>query len=299
MATVLSLSRLMFDFRYHVASLAAVFLALVVGIVVGVGLSGQGIVQESERENLNNEIARLRAELDDKNSELQEREAAERFVQAAYPAVMDRRLDGKRIVVVFIGSADRTRGAIEQTITDAGGTLVRLRVMKVPVDDAALARTIDGSSDLTSLASPDDPGEIGRALGNELLDGGEAPLWDALAAQLVIERNPDADAPADAVVVVRTADPQQGATARLLGGLYAGLTGSVPAVWIDDGQAADTSAPAPHPSGFSALRGVDTTLGRVTLAVLLETGDQGEYGPGADTLLPPIEPVPPQTETSG
>ena len=287
----------MFDFRYHVVSLAAVFLALVVGIVIGVGLSGQGIVQESERENLNNQIADLNADLERKDSQLEQQEAAERFVDAAYLPVMDRRLDGKSVVVVFIGPADNTRAAIEQTIADADGTLVRLRVLKVPVDEAALERTLDGNSDLAELASPDDPGEIGRVLGQELIAGGDAPLWDGVAAQLVIERNPDADAPADAVVVVRTAEPQLGATARFLGGLYAGLTGSVPAVWVDTGETAD--GPVRHPSGFSSLRGIDTALGRVTLAVLLETGDQGEYGPGADTLVPPIEPVPPPAETGG
>jgi hypothetical protein len=287
-----------FDFRYHVVSLAAVFLALIVGIVIGVGLSGQGIVQESERENLNNRIAVLNAEIDRKNSQLEQRAAAERFIEAAYPAVLDRRLAGKRIVVVFVGPADQTRSAIEQTIADAGGgEPVRLSVLKVPIDEGALEQTVDGNSDLSDLASPDDPGEIGRVLGEELLEGGEAPLWDGLAAQLVIERNPDADPPADGVVVVRTADPQQGPTARFLGGLYAGLTGSVPAVWVDTTTAAD--APMPHPSGFAALRGVDTALGRITLAVLLETGDQGEYGPGADTLVPTIAPVPPPAETGG
>src|SRR6186997_1454699 len=119
----------MFDFRYHVVSLAAVFLALVVGIVVGVGLSGQGIVQQSERENLNNQIADLNARLEQKDTELAQREAAERFVTASYPAVMDNRLAGKRIAVVYVGSPDRTRGAIEQSITDAGGTLVRLSAL--------------------------------------------------------------------------------------------------------------------------------------------------------------------------
>jgi copper transport outer membrane protein MctB len=287
----------MFDFRYHVVSLAAVFLALVVGIVIGVGLSGQGIVQESERENLNNQIAELNAELERKDSQLEEQQAAERFVDAAYPAVMDRRLAGKGVVVVFVGPADQTRGAIEQTIANAGGTLVRLRVLKVPIDDAALEQTLDGNSELAELASPDDAGEIGRVLGEELLAGGEAPLWDGLAAQLVIERNPDADPPADAVVVVRTVEPQQGPTARFLGGLYTGLTGSVPAVWVDTGETTD--GPMRHPSGFAALRGVDTALGRVTLAVLLETGDQGEYGPGADTLVPAIPPVPAAAETGG
>jgi hypothetical protein len=288
----------MFDFRYHVVSLAAVFLALIVGIVIGVGLSGQGIVQESEREALNAQIEIYKAQLDSAQTRLQEEQAAGRFVDAAYPAVMDRRLAGKRIVVVFVGPADRTRRAIEKTIADAGaGAPVRLSVLKVPIDDAALEQTLDGNAELAELASPDDPSEIGRVLGEELLAGGDAPLWDGLAAQLVIERNPDLDPPADGVVVVRTAEPQQGPTARFLGGLYAGLTGSVPAVWVDDGQTDD--GPMRHPSGFSALRGVDTALGRVTLAVLLETGDQGEYGPGADTLLPAIAPVPATPETSG
>jgi hypothetical protein len=288
----------MFDFRYHLVSLAAVFLALVVGIVVGVGLSGQGIIQESEREKLNSRIDDLNARLAAKDSELEQRDAAERFVTASYPAVMDGRLAGKRVAVVYVGPADRTRGAIEQAITDADGTIVRLSVLKVPVDDGALAQTIGASSDLSDLASANDPRNIGRVLGRELLDGGDAPLWDGVANQLVIERNPDASAPADAVVVVRTADPQQGATARFLGGLYSGLaSGSFPAVWIDPGET--NEEPMAHPSGFSEVRGVDTALGRVTLATLLQTGDQGEYGPGTDTPVPTIAPVPPAPETSG
>jgi Copper transport outer membrane protein, MctB len=266
--------------------------------VVGVGLSGQGIVQESEREKLNNQIAGLNAQLEEKDSELVQREASERFVASAYPAVMEGRLAGKRVAVVFVGPADRTRGAIEQAIEDAGGTLVRLSVLKVPVDEAGLAQTIAASSDLSQLASANDPRNIGRVLGRELLDGGDAPLWDGVANQLVIERNPDASAPADAIVVVRTAEPQQGETARFLSGLYSGLTsGSVPAVWVDPGDLEDE--PMPQPSGFSALRGVDTALGRVTLATLLQTGDQGEYGPGTDTPVPTIAPVPPAADTSG
>ena len=49
----------MFDLRYHVASLTAVFLALVIGILVGIGISGRGFVDESERRRLNGEIAEL------------------------------------------------------------------------------------------------------------------------------------------------------------------------------------------------------------------------------------------------
>ena len=43
----------MFDLRYHVASLAAVFLMLVVGILIGVGISGRGFVDDAERNHFN------------------------------------------------------------------------------------------------------------------------------------------------------------------------------------------------------------------------------------------------------
>ena len=54
----------MFDLRYHVASLTAVFVALVIGILVGVGLSGKGFVNDAERTNLTGQIADLRHERD-------------------------------------------------------------------------------------------------------------------------------------------------------------------------------------------------------------------------------------------
>ena len=54
----------MFDLRYHVASLAAVFIALVLGILVGVGISGRGLIKESERAVLQNQIDDLRNQRD-------------------------------------------------------------------------------------------------------------------------------------------------------------------------------------------------------------------------------------------
>jgi len=38
----------MFDLRYHVASLTAVFLALVIGILVGVGIADRGLVDRAK-----------------------------------------------------------------------------------------------------------------------------------------------------------------------------------------------------------------------------------------------------------
>jgi len=55
----------MFDLRYHVASLAAVFLALVIGILVGVGIADRGYVDKAQRGLLEQRIAKLRSDLSD------------------------------------------------------------------------------------------------------------------------------------------------------------------------------------------------------------------------------------------
>ena len=99
----------MFDLRYHVASLAAVFLALIIGIVVGVGISGKGFVSDSERSLFNERIADLKGRLDSatkRGTDLaRSQRAAQAFVQDAYPALMSERLAGVRAALVFAGAA--------------------------------------------------------------------------------------------------------------------------------------------------------------------------------------------------
>lgn len=288
----------MFDFRYHVASLAAVFLALMVGIVIGVGISGQGILEEGERRVLNDELARLNADLESAQTRLQEQRAAEQFVEAAYDAVMENRLADKSIVVVFLGEADESlRSQLARAIADADGRIARARVLKLPVDDAALRASVESTAEFASLVADGDLRALGRQLGRDLAAGGPSALWDTVADQLVIERIPNADTPADGVVLVRTADPQQGPSARFLHGLYAGLSGGMPVVWVDNGREGDQHRH--HPEGFTVLRNGTGALGRMSVAVLLATGDPGEYGPDASSVIPSIEPVEPPAEESG
>ena len=79
----------MFDLRYHVASLVAVFLALIIGILVGVGISGKGFVSDSERSLLNERIADLKNRLDSattrSNDLARAQRAAQTFVARCLP----------------------------------------------------------------------------------------------------------------------------------------------------------------------------------------------------------------------
>ncbi|MGH2995876.1 MAG: copper transporter, partial [Gaiellaceae bacterium] len=215
----------MFDLRYHVASLAAVFLALIVGILVGVALSNPDLVEQTELDLQQEQIARLNEQLDDARSRVDQQRAAESFVDAAYDAVMSDRLAGRQIVVVFVGSVKRGPGlnsAVERALADAGADVVRLRALTVPVDAEALQSRLAGRPALAGYLGEDHLSDLGRDLGRELVEGGETPLWDVLAGDLVAERRGPAQPEADGVVVLRSSGPQAGDSARFLSGLYDG-----------------------------------------------------------------------------
>ena len=291
----------MFDLRYHVASLAAVFLALIIGILVGVGISSGGFVKKGERKLLTDQIADLRKRLDAANTRAhdlgQAQQTGQTFIQDSYPALMADRLGGKRIALVFVGSIDgRTRSLVEKTLSDAGApALIRIRALKVPIDLGRLDAVLAARPGLAAFAAATAAGDIGRELGQEFVLGGETPLWNALSPQLVAERSGGQQQPADAVVVVRSAEPQQEQTARFLAGLYSGLAAQgVPAVGAETTGALPSAIDTFRRAHLSTVDDLDTAPGRLALAALLAGARPGSYGLKASAkggLLPPVEPV--------
>src|SRR6266581_1003383 len=97
----------MFDFRYHVASLAAVFFALVIGILVGVALASHGL-GNTERKRLERDLRIAQSDNTKLHQQVNQNKAFADFTDKAYDAVMQGRLQGMRIAVLFIGSVDRS-----------------------------------------------------------------------------------------------------------------------------------------------------------------------------------------------
>jgi Copper transport outer membrane protein, MctB len=292
----------MFDLRYHVASLAAVFLALIIGILLGVGISSGGFVSKGERRILNGKIDELEGKLDAARLRTGDLSRAQRaatsYVEESYPLLMADRLARRRVALVFVGPVDaELRDLVERTLLDSdAGAVLRLRAIRVPVDVDALDSLLDGRPQLIRYARPDAARELGRRLAQELVRGGRAPVWRLLAPQLVEERAGNEERPADAVVVARSVAPQQGTTARLLRGFYEGLAGGgVPAVGVETSGAAPTAVDAFDKASLSSVDFVDTPVGRLALALLLAGARPGSYGlkpTATDGILPPIEPVP-------
>jgi Copper transport outer membrane protein, MctB len=281
----------MFDLRYHVASLAAVFIALVIGILVGVGLSGRGVLRETERARYEQRIDQLEREKAAAEEQARSQDALEAYERQTYPLIMEDRLAGRRVAAVFVGSFEGELAEnVQRTLDDAGGSLV-FRALQVPIGTGDLLRAVGDVED-----APRTVEDLGRGLAAELVGGtGETPLWDAVGRLLVEEREGGGDV--DAVIVARTAEPQAGQTARFLAGFYSGLAAAdVPVVGVEVRDAEPSTIQTYRDHGFSTVDNVDTFTGRLALAVVLE-GQTGAYGikDEADAVLPPVAPVQPAT----
>jgi hypothetical protein len=291
----------MFDFRYHVASLAAVFFALVIGILVGVALASHGL-GNTERKRLEEDLRRTENQADVLRTQvatLMNDSAGDRaFVEGTYKSVMANRLKGGKIAVLFIGSSEKTRRtAITQALADASaGTPLRMRFVKVPVDPEALAKKLATKPLLASYSGPDQLKNLGHDLGQEFVAGTDTPLWTALQSLIVEEKAGPSRPPADGVVIVRTTTPQTGPTALFLTGLYAGLADvGVPVIGVERTNDPGSAIKAFQRAGFSTVDDIDTRIGKLALVALLaDPSSTGAFGTkkNAQAQLPPIAPIP-------
>lgn len=291
----------MFDLRYHVASLAAVFLMLVVGILIGVGISGRGFVDDAERKQLEGRIDGLQEQVDAANANADDferrQQAAEDFVEGAYPALAAKRLEGKNIAILTLGPVDQSVSAIGRAVEDdANGRIARMRALGLPLRVEAVEAALSAKPELGGYVGDEQLGNLGRDLGRELAAGGETPLWDALEPELVEVREGDLADPVDGVVVMRTAEPQAAETSRFLAGLYQGLgSAGVPVVGVEPVRVEQSAIPVFQRYRLSTVDGADTPVGALAMLLVLADPDAaGDYGvrDTADRILPPIEPLP-------
>jgi hypothetical protein len=184
--------------------------------------------------------------------------------------------------------------AVAKAVRDAGGTVVRTRSISVPLDGKGIQERLKGDPAFRRYVGAGHAAEIGGGLAKELASGGKTPLWDGLGRIIVQEREGSATPPADAVVVVRSAEPQRGLTKTFLAGVYGGLARSgVPAVGTEAAGTSPSAIPAFSLAGLSTVDSVDTSAGRLGLVLLLAGAEPGSYGVGEtaeDGVLPSIPP---------
>jgi hypothetical protein len=280
--------------RYHLLSLVAVFLALGLGVLVGISVSDTGVIETSQDvlvEDIQRDLDGLRTE----NGQLgRDRATNIRYQDDTFPFIVGGRLQGKRIAIVTSSTAgDEIQRKLTSAIHAAGGQVVSTTVMNPRFDLPAVTAKV--KTDLKSdpaFAAVDDASltaVVGRQLARDISKGGGVKLLTSLQGTVVDSMNGNYDVPVDAVVIVTRADNEQApAYTDLEKRFLLSLKElGVPAVGAEQEDAPVSEIPLFQSVDVSSVDNLDSRIGQVSVVYIL-SGEKGAFGvkPTADLLIP-------------
>ena len=283
----------MFDFRYHALSLAAVFIALVVGLLLGVAIGDkEGLVSSARkdlRSSLRADVRQASQERDEANTRLREQR---QFADAAYPILTQDQLRGRNVGLVVLGSDDAAPALIRRALQPTGADLSLVAIVRENVDLSALADRARGTRYADLAQDPSLLDDLGRRVGIQMVLGGKlvrqlrTPLMQTLSGEF---------GALDGVIVMRPGGAPKGTDtakqlAELQDGIARGLVQTGVKVVGVERRASDRS----HIGWYrdrelSTVDNIDEQAGRAAMVFVL-AGAQGAYGrrDSAQALLPPV-----------
>jgi hypothetical protein len=313
---------LVIDFRYHLVSLIAVFLAVALGIVIGTTALNEPILADIE-----NQVADLEQDkraLEDRTQQLQSQlDTAEAFEQAVAPALVDGTLAGRSVLLVRTNE-DVAPEIVEQVtalISQAGGTVSGAISLRPEYSDPSTASGLQnyvtgtGLPPGVQLPETDDAGQLVASLiaqvfmtppaGGTVTDAAAvSSVLSGLTALDVLSADSDTVTPADYAVVLTAgaftgddAAERNATVVELVSALDAAGSGAVVAgdagAAGEDGLIGAIRGDTALSAAISTVDNVDTAAGRISTVLALGSeseGTSGKYGTGEDTQ--PVPPVP-------
>ena len=283
----------MLNFRYHALSLVAVFLALVVGLLLGVAIGDKGLVSSAEKDvraSLRGDVRQAQDERDAALGKLRERD---RFEQLAYPALVAGRIEGLRVALIELGGgSDRMWDLTRDALNGSGAKLVSVSVVREPLDLGEIADAAKGTRYAKLTERNDLLHPFGTRIGIQFARGGRL-LTDVRRALLV--QGSGTLAGADGVVLVRDpgklGDADAEAASTFEDGLIRGLHAlDVPVVGVETTDAESSQVDWFKQHELSSVDDLDDPIGRAALVFALG-GQRGSFGTKSSAdggLLPPI-----------
>lgn len=308
----------MIDFRYHLVSIVAIFLALAIGIVLGTTALNGPVTEALQKGNdsLNADLNSLRAQ----NAALQQQVgAAGTFAQDAAPQLVAGLLAGQRVVLVAApGASGEVQHGVTTVLKQAGATvsgqiqlqnkffdpsattLSYMDQLSQGVKPTGLALSGDTpqqraaqvlASAIVTKAVPQPVDSTGQAILSAFAGGGflttsGKPAARATLAVVITPANPltgpNAEAANKALTAVAAAVSSASAATLMAG----------PASSAQQGGAIAALRTGPSAHRVSSVDDADVAFGQVVvaqvLAAQLRTHTPGSYGagPGASQVAP-------------
>lgn len=281
----------MFDFRYHALSLVAVFVALTVGLLLGIAVGDQGLVSNAEkqlRDDLRGDLQESRSEAAALRKEVAQRR---RYETQTFRPLVAGKLNRRRVLLLFLDErSDAVFRHVSDAVAQSGGELVFAATVKRPLDLEALADLSAGTRYENLVENPALVGDLGTRMGVQLAQGGR--LAQQLRPALFTSTSGGLEA-VESVVMVRTGKSDGGDGAQLSNAFVEGMLSGLgrfktPVVGVETSDTEPSQIGWYQDHDMASVDNIGSVAGRISLVVALAGSADGAYGEKitADALLP-------------
>ncbi len=279
----------MYNFRYHIASLVAVFLALSIGLLLGTVVVERGTLNAQRTtlvDSLQKEYTTLRTDNTQLKSEL---DTDRSFLAEAAPLLVSNRLAGRTVMVLTNAGRADAAAAVADVVAKAGGVAVTatFRDAGFGLKDKTLAAKV--AAVLATDANTDLTAPVADTLAREFTDvaGTPSPLTDLLVSvgELTIGSANNAGTPTIVVAAGSFDDKPDAAEIALAA---AAKTHGQVGAGAETTKHATGVAAAAADAGLASVDDVDAPVGQVSLVWVMLGRANGRYGVnrGVDSAYP-------------
>jgi hypothetical protein len=261
------------DLRYHLISLISVFLALAIGILLGVAMADRGVISDQ----LQVEITKIRNQLSDQRGQigkLQERtDQDNNMSEKMSDTMIANKLVGRNVALVAGPWAQNDAvQSVESALSDSGANITsNIRLSEPDPSEATTVEITGETTTTTESVYTDDTRRVMEDASNTgtpdtvvLVGGGRVPEG----------------APNGAGRILRDSE-----TAMIETWLGNGLN----VIGAEGSNAGRSEIQLFKDTGISSVDNADQPAGRAALVVIADTGADGSYGTksSASDLFPP------------
>lgn len=283
----------MIDFRYHAMSLAAVFVALALGLLLGVTIGDTNLISKARgglEASLKSDVNEARQQASDTQAEIDRQND---FISSAYPQLVGGTLSGSSVAT--LGSADvsqLTLKSVTRSVVPAGADVSYIAQLLAQPQYSKIAAALEipevvNSTDPTAKQTD----QLGRAVGRRLARGRDR----AVMRRLVFSRLSGNIGRVDLVAYARQeAGVNDDNLAKLFDGFERGIVAGLSqqtarVVGAETSQTKPSNIKWFNSLGLSTVDDVQDFAGFYAL-VQLFAGAKGDYGykKTADAIIPQV-----------
>jgi hypothetical protein len=290
----------LFDIKHHIASLAAVFLALALGIIIGSSMVGSDAITQQQKsmiEGIEKEFNILREENKQNADALIQAQKVmsyqQQFNQQVFPLLVRDKLQGRKIAVVDLNYGKKHEG-FSNVLRSAGAEVQSITVIDLSLlRDGNLEKQTAGMLGKSGKAKMEEylP-DLARLLAEAIISGENGDLVKYLDEKDVVKISGNYGPPLQDVILVGGAESKNMDYFKKFDQVMinALLKTGYNLYGVEDSDTPVSYMRYYQGERLTTVDNIDTVYGQVSL-VMAMYGYPGQYGikESAEAFLPPLE----------